>query len=186
MSDCGVFCVFFTNPCSRTIEESAMQKSTLAIRPLLILLLTSQSPRPRDRTRGIPIGHENSASLMSSDVFPDGFPVGGRKPQKPFPHRFLAIFIAIELRRQPLHVHPREMYHNRYDRTLPLISRKASTTKWPLRLAEATFVFGLLCSPFMLRGAAGWLAGIGCVSRQCLEVRGRVRSVVPEGMLARR
>src|ERR1700704_474726 len=65
-SACGVFCVFLIKACRRTIRLSWTQNSTRAIRPPLSSLRTSQSPFPSARQSGIPIGQENSTSLMSS------------------------------------------------------------------------------------------------------------------------
>ena len=61
----GVFWVFFSKPCSRTIRPAVTQKITRAMRPCGRLLRTSHSPPPNGRHNGIPTGHPNSALPMS-------------------------------------------------------------------------------------------------------------------------
>src|SRR4051812_12599918 len=64
-SCCAVFSVFLMKPCSKTMRPSSMVNRTRAMRPCVKVLLTSQRLVPSARTRGMPIGHENSTSLMS-------------------------------------------------------------------------------------------------------------------------
>src|SRR6202521_1032020 len=64
----GVFCVFFMKPCGSTMQSFSTQKITRAIRPCGKLLRTSHSSRPSERASGMPIGQENSTSLMSSPM----------------------------------------------------------------------------------------------------------------------
>jgi hypothetical protein len=51
------------------------QNSTRAMRLCGKLLRTSQISRPSERTRGIPIGHENSTSLIN--ILADNPAIGG-------------------------------------------------------------------------------------------------------------
>lgn len=64
-SGCGVFCVFFTKPCSRTMWPSLTQNMTRAMRPLVMALRTSHNPPPRGRHNGMPTGQAYSAVAMS-------------------------------------------------------------------------------------------------------------------------
>src|SRR5262249_54255763 len=64
----GVFCVFLMKACSRIIRSRWTQNRTRPIRPCVKSLLTSHSPLPSARHSGMPIGQENSTSLMSSPM----------------------------------------------------------------------------------------------------------------------
>ena len=75
------------------------QKITRAMRPCGKLLRTSHNTFPSERTRGIPIGHENSTSLMSSPI---NFPVLALKALQPLAYRLASAIGAVEECRQPL------------------------------------------------------------------------------------
>lgn len=64
----GVFCDFFTYPCSKAISPFRTVKKTLAIRPPLKLLRTSHKLASILRTSGSPSGQRNCTSLMSSPI----------------------------------------------------------------------------------------------------------------------
>src|SRR6266853_2114334 len=64
----GVFCVFLKKAWSRTIRPCPAQNSTRAMRPRARSQRTSHNLLPKDRQSGMPIGHENSTSLISSPM----------------------------------------------------------------------------------------------------------------------
>ena len=80
------------------MRPSCTQKITRAIFPPVRLLHTSQRSRPNERTNGMPIGQENSTSLMSSPMI---LPVRGLEALQPLTNRFPTAIRAVEVGGQP-------------------------------------------------------------------------------------
>ena len=99
MSRTGVFCVFVVKPCRSTMHSRSTQNRTRAIRPCGRLLRTSHISLPSERTRGIPMGHENSTSLISSPMI---LRSTISRLFKPFPHWLAPAVGAIEAGGQAL------------------------------------------------------------------------------------
>ena len=75
------------------MQSGSVQNRTRAIRPRGRRLRTSHNSRPRERTSGMPIGQENSTSLMSSPI---AFRSSSSKALQPLAHRLPSAIEAVE------------------------------------------------------------------------------------------
>src|ERR1700693_1529603 len=94
------------------------QKITRAILPRGKLLRTSHNSFSSERTRGIPIGHENSTSL---NVFTDEFPVVPLKALQPLAHRLTSAIGAVKTCRQALESGIHRIPYQFWDRLSTLV-----------------------------------------------------------------